>query len=90
MSPRRLRGVCDASNRCVANADCRTRTRSWLPFRSPAGRRDAWLSLAESGRRAAEVLTRYIITDMYTKAVQGMPVEEAVKWAQGELTKVYA
>jgi multiple sugar transport system substrate-binding protein len=40
--------------------------------------------------RSAEVLSKYIITDMYAKAVQGMPAEEAVKWAEGELTKVYA
>ena len=39
--------------------------------------------------RSAEGLSKYIITDMYAKAVQGMPAEEAVKWAEGELTKVY-
>ena len=39
--------------------------------------------------KAAEVLSKYIITDMYAKAVQGMPAEEAVKWAEGELKKVY-
>jgi multiple sugar transport system substrate-binding protein len=27
---------------------------------------------------------------MYAKAVQGMTAEDAVKWAEGELTKVYA
>src|SRR5437667_1313515 len=40
--------------------------------------------------RSAEALSKYIITDMYAKAVQGMPAEDAVKWAEGELTKVYA
>jgi ABC-type glycerol-3-phosphate transport system substrate-binding protein len=39
--------------------------------------------------KAAEALSKYIITDMYAKAVQGMPPEEAVKWAEGELKKVY-
>ncbi len=39
--------------------------------------------------RATEVYSKYIITDMYAKAVQGMPAEEAVKWAQGELLKIY-
>jgi len=39
--------------------------------------------------KAAEVLTKYIITDMYAKAVQGMSAEDAVKWAEGELKKVY-
>jgi multiple sugar transport system substrate-binding protein len=46
--------------------------------------------LPSSGKKAAEVLTKYIITDMYAKAVQGAPAEDAVKWAQGELTKIYA
>jgi hypothetical protein len=26
---------------------------------------------------------------MYAKAVQGMPAEDAVKWAHGELVKIY-
>jgi multiple sugar transport system substrate-binding protein len=41
-------------------------------------------------QKAAEALSKYIITDMYAKAVQGMPAEEAVKWAEGELKKIYA
>ena len=39
--------------------------------------------------KSAEVLSKYIITDMYAKAVQGMPAEDAVKWAEGELKKIY-
>jgi multiple sugar transport system substrate-binding protein len=39
--------------------------------------------------KAAEVWTKYIITDMYAKAVQGMPAEEAVKSTEEELKKVY-
>jgi len=42
------------------------------------------------GRAAAEVVTKYIIVDMYAKAVQGMPAEDAVKWAHEELVKIYA
>ena len=42
------------------------------------------------GRAAAEAVTKYIIVDMYAKAVQGMPAEDAVKWAHEELVKVYA
>ena len=41
-------------------------------------------------RKSAEVLTKYIITDMYAKAVQGSTPQEAVKWAAGELTKIYS
>jgi multiple sugar transport system substrate-binding protein len=43
-----------------------------------------------ANRKAAEVLTKYIITDMYAKAVQGMAPEAAVKWASEEVNKVYA
>ena len=39
--------------------------------------------------KAAEVLSKYIITDMYAKAVQGGTAEDAVKWAEAELKKVY-
>ena len=41
-------------------------------------------------RKSAEVLTKYIITDMYAKAVQGMSAQEAVKWAAGEVSKIYS
>ena len=41
-------------------------------------------------RNAAEVVTKYIIVDMYAKAIQGMAAEDAVKWAHGELLKIYA
>ena len=40
-------------------------------------------------RKAAEVKTKYIIVDMYAKAIQGMAPEDAVKWAHEELMKVY-
>jgi multiple sugar transport system substrate-binding protein len=41
--------------------------------------------------KAAEVWTKYIITDMYAQAVQGkMSAEDAVKWAETELKKIYA
>jgi len=35
-------------------------------------------------------LSKYIITDMYSKAAQGMPAEETVKWAHDEVAKVHA
>ena len=41
-------------------------------------------------RKAAEVVTKYIIIDMYAKAIQGMPAEDAAKWAHGEAAKAYA
>jgi multiple sugar transport system substrate-binding protein len=41
-------------------------------------------------RAAAEAVTKYIIVDMYAKAVQGMPAEDAVRWAHEELVRIYA
>jgi ABC-type glycerol-3-phosphate transport system substrate-binding protein len=40
-------------------------------------------------QKAAEVRTKYVIVDMYAKAIQGMAPEESVKWAHDELAKVY-
>jgi multiple sugar transport system substrate-binding protein len=42
-----------------------------------------------STAKATEAFTKYIITDMYAKGVQGMSAEDAVKWADGELKKIY-
>ena len=60
-----------------------------LPFRSMAdiGRAPGWPG--RPSRAAAEAVSKYIITDMYAKAVQGMPAEDAVKWAHAELVKIY-
>jgi multiple sugar transport system substrate-binding protein len=43
-----------------------------------------------SGRASAEAVSKFIIVDMYAKAVEGMAAEDAVKWAHGELVKIYA
>jgi multiple sugar transport system substrate-binding protein len=42
-----------------------------------------------SSARASEAFSKYIITDMYAKAVQGMAAADAVRWAEGELRKIY-
>lgn len=61
-----------------------------LPFRSAAraGRFPGYAGPAD--RKAAEVLSKYIIVDMYAKAVQGMPAEDAVKWAHQEVVKIHS
>jgi multiple sugar transport system substrate-binding protein len=41
-------------------------------------------------QKAAEVQTKYIIVDMYAKAIQGMNAEDSVKAAHAELVKIYA
>jgi len=40
-------------------------------------------------QKAAEALTKYIIVDMYAKAIQGMAAEDSVKAAHAELAKIY-
>ena len=57
--------------------------------------RKSWFDAAgvtkfrRAGKKAAEVLTKYIIVDMYAKAIQGMAAEHTVKWAEGELKPIY-
>jgi multiple sugar transport system substrate-binding protein len=59
------------------------------PFRTAAesGRYAGYAGPA--GRSAAEAISKFIIVDMYTKAVQGMKPEDSVKWAHDELVKIY-
>ena len=61
-----------------------------LPYRVAArsGRFPGYAGPAD--RKAAEVLSKYIIVDMYAKAVQGMPAENSVKWAHEEIRKIHA
>jgi ABC-type glycerol-3-phosphate transport system substrate-binding protein len=61
-----------------------------LPFKDlpRAGRLEGYAG--PPARKAAEVKTKYIIVDMYAKAIQGMAPEDAVKWANAELVKIYA
>lgn len=40
-------------------------------------------------RRASEVLAKYIIVDMFARAVQGDSPDAAMKWAESELKQVY-
>jgi multiple sugar transport system substrate-binding protein len=41
------------------------------------------------GRKATEVLSKYIVVDMFAKAIQGMRPEDAVAWATAEMKKIY-
>jgi multiple sugar transport system substrate-binding protein len=60
------------------------------PFQAAAraGRFPGYAGPAD--RKAAEGLSKYLVTDMYAKAVQGMPAEDAVKWADGEFRTIHA
>jgi len=39
--------------------------------------------------KSTEAYSKYIIVDMFAKAAQGMKPEDAVKWAETELKKIY-
>lgn len=41
-------------------------------------------------RASAEALTQYVIVEMYAQAIQGIPAEAAVAWAEKALKKIYA
>jgi multiple sugar transport system substrate-binding protein len=60
------------------------------PFRTAAETGRVCGYAGPAGRAAAETISKFIIVDMYAKAVQGMAAEEAVKWAHSELVKIYA
>ena len=54
--------------------------------RDPAGRIARILEReVDPARPAAD----WIIVDMYAKAIQGASAEDAVKWAEDELKKIY-
>ena len=59
------------------------------PFRTAAESGHFAGYAGPAGRAAAEVISKFIIVDMYAKAVQGTSAEDAVKWAHGELLKIY-
>ena len=40
-------------------------------------------------KNATKVYSKYIIVDMYAKAVQGLSATDAVAWAAGELQQIY-
>jgi multiple sugar transport system substrate-binding protein len=58
-------------------------------FQRAAGKTRSFGYAGPATAKATEVYTKYIIVDMYAKAVQGMKAEDAVKWADGELKKIY-
>jgi ABC-type glycerol-3-phosphate transport system substrate-binding protein len=61
-----------------------------LPFRDIPNKGRLAGFAGPPSRASAEVITKYIMVDMYAKAVQGMTAEDAVKWAHDELVKIYS
>src|ERR687888_2443172 len=58
-------------------------------FRQAARKTFAFGHPGPATAKATEAYTKYIIVDMYAKAAQGTKAEDAVKWAEGELKKIY-
>jgi multiple sugar transport system substrate-binding protein len=40
-------------------------------------------------REAAEIQSKFIIVDMFAKAIQGTPTKEAIRWAESEITHIH-
>ena len=59
------------------------------PFKTAAQGARALGYAGPPSAKATLVYTKYIITDMYAKAVQGLTPEDAVRWAEGQLKLVY-
>ncbi len=59
------------------------------PFRVAAGDSRMFGYPGPPSAKATEVYSKFILTDMYAKAVLGLPPEQAVRWAELELKKVY-
>jgi multiple sugar transport system substrate-binding protein len=58
-------------------------------FRTAARKTRIFGHAGPSTAKATEAFSKYIVVDMYAKGAQGMKAEDAVKWAEGELKKVY-
>ena len=72
------------TTRCGASSTSRSRCSG-----PPARNTRLFGYAGPSTAKATEAFSKYIVTDMYAKAVQGMKAEDAVKWAEGELKKIY-
>jgi len=59
------------------------------PYRTAASASRMFGFAGPASARAAEAYSKFILVDMYAKAVQGMPAVEALRWATDELKKVY-
>ena len=59
------------------------------PYRTAASASRMFGYAGPSSARAAEAYSKFILVDMYAKAVQGMSAADAVGWATAELRRVY-
>jgi multiple sugar transport system substrate-binding protein len=82
-------GYTDGATKYWANDAVWTKDPVLLPFRDLPKEGRLMGYAGPPGRASAEAQTKYIIVDMYAKAVQGTAPADAVKWAQDELVKIY-
>jgi multiple sugar transport system substrate-binding protein len=66
-----------------------TRDPKLTPCRDPIKDARAPGYAGPASRKASEALTKYIILDMFVKAIQGATPEDALRWATDELKKIY-
>jgi len=59
------------------------------PFREPIKDARHPGFAGPASRKASEALAKFVIIDMFAKAIQGSPPEESLKWAGDELRKIY-
>jgi multiple sugar transport system substrate-binding protein len=62
---------------------------SLRPFRTAARGARMFGHAGPPSAKASEVYSKYLIVDMYAKAVQGMPPADVAKGAETELRKIY-
>ncbi|MGH7390016.1 MAG: ABC transporter substrate-binding protein [Candidatus Rokuibacteriota bacterium] len=61
-----------------------------IPFRE-SGQFGRWPGYpGPPSRKASEALVKYVLVDMYAQAIKGMKPEDAAKWAETELKRIYA
>jgi len=60
-----------------------------LPYRTAARAFQLFGHAGPPSAKASEVYSKYIVVDMYAKAIQGMSAEDAAKWAESELKRIY-
>ncbi len=67
-----------------------TRDPKLTPLRDPIKEARAPGHAGPPSRKASEALTKYIILDMFVRAIQGASSEEALAWATDELKKIFS
>ncbi len=60
-----------------------------LPYRTAARAFQLFGHAGPPSAKASEAYSKYIVVDMYAKAIQGMSAEDAAKWAESELKRIY-